>query len=380
MKIPVTPVSARSRGAGRFPLAGTLGLAARHAAPELVPHDARERVIQVAGRIPAALTRATYLECRLRDGPDPVDLIFRVEKPGAEILAGRNPMIGVGHLRGGGPAWDAVAALCGAWLDGGDPAWALVRHLWLELDLDASAVPGAPPIPSPSVFLAFDDDATAVMDADALLRLLDVVLAPLVPGGMDAASRARIGGVLLRRPPGAAVPYAGIMFSRARQAVRVYLSRVAGDAVPGLLDRVGWPEEETRDAARVLGELHAGVAPELGMLHLDVLEGALLPRLGLEYTLQREPQVRGQVAERAFVDRLVECGLCRPERRDALLAWPGYEVRTLRHELWPSWLIRRVNCIKLVHEPGREAQAKAYLLAFHQPYLRSGAAQAKGLR
>ncbi|MBW3570477.1 MAG: hypothetical protein KY467_05180, partial [Gemmatimonadetes bacterium] len=117
----------------------------------------------------------------------------------------------------------------------------------------------------------------------------------------------------------------------------------------------------------------AGAAPQLGMLHVDVLEGALLPRLGLEYTLERSPQVHGGIAEGAFLDRLVECGLCAPERRDALQAWPGYEVHTLRHELWPSWLVRRVNCIKLVYEPGREPQAKAYLLAFHQPCSRGGA-------
>ncbi|HEX6370034.1 MAG TPA: hypothetical protein VF006_14025 [Longimicrobium sp.] len=373
----MSPAAARARGAGRFPLAGTLGLAARHAAPALVPDAARERVIWVAGRIPAALTRAAYLECRLQGGPDPVDLIFRVERAGAEILAGRNPAIDRGHLRGGGPAWDAVSALCAAWLDARDPGWALVRHLWVELDLDAPAAPGAPPVPSPSVFLAFDDDATAAMDAEGLQGLIETVLAPLLPAGMDAASRARIRGVLRRRPPGAAVPYAGIMLARARQAVRVYLSRVPAAAVPALLDQVGWPEDEARDTARVLGAVDAGAAPELGMLHLDVLEGALLPRLGLEYTLERKPQVRGGIVERAFVERLVECGLCLPERRDALLAWPGYEVRTLRHELWPSWLVRRVNCIKLVHEPGREPQAKAYLLAFHQPCARGGVRQAE---
>mgnify|MGYP006139324243 CR=1 FL=1 len=98
-----------------------------------------------------------------------MDLIFRVEREGAEILAGRNPVIGAGHLRGCGPAWEKVAALCGAWLDGGHPAWGLVRHLWLELDLDAPAGPGAPPVPPPSVFLALEDDATAAMDADARL-------------------------------------------------------------------------------------------------------------------------------------------------------------------------------------------------------------------
>ena len=375
----MTPaVAGRPRGAERYPLAGTLGLAARHAAASLVPGAARERVIWVAGRIPAALTRAAYLECRLHGGAGPVDLIFRVEKAGAEILAGRNAAIGPGHLRSGGPAWDAVSALCAAWLDARQPAWGLVRHLWVELDLDAPAAPGAPPVPAPSVFVAFDDDRTAAMDADEVLASIETVLAPLQREGMDRASRARVLGVLRRRPAGAAVPYAGIMLSRARQAVRVYLSRVPGGAVPALLDDVGWPEDEARDTARVLGEVDAGAAPELGMLHLDVLEGALLPRLGLEYTLERRPQVRGEIAERAFVDRLVECGLCRPERRDGLLAWPGYEVRTLRHELWPSWLVRRVNCIKLVHEPGREPQAKAYLLAFHQPCSRGAATEAAG--
>lgn len=367
----MTAAAVRARGAGRYPLAGTLGLATRHAAPTVLPAAARERVIWVAGRIPAPLTRAAYLECRLRGGPDPVDLIFRVEREGAEILAGRNPVIGAGHLRGCGTAWEKVAALCGAWLDGGDPAWGLVRHLWLELDLDAPAASGAPPVPPPSVFLALEDDATAGMGAEALLDALAILLAPLAPGGMDADTRRRLRGVLEHRPPGAAVPYAGIMLSRPRQAVRLYLSRVDARAVPGLLDRVGWPEDHARDAAGVLAEVAAGETPPLGMLHLDVLEGALLPRLGLEYTLERKPQVRGEIVERGFLDRLVACGLCRPERRDALLAWPGYEVRTLRHELWRSWLIRRVNCIKLVHEPDREAQAKAYLLAFHQPYLPS---------
>ena len=372
------PPPPRTGGAGRFPLAGTLGPAMRHASPALVPQAARERVIRVAGRIPAAVTRAAYLECRLREGAEPVDLIFRVERAGAEILAGRNPAIDPGRLRG--PGWEPVAALCRAWLDGRAGGWERVRHLWLELDLDDGAAPDAPAVPRPSVFLALDDHATAGMDAGALLALLDTLLAPLAPGGMDAATRARIRDVLARRPPGAAVPYAGLMLSRARQAVRVYLSRVEGPAVPALLNEVGWPEDEAREAAQVLDAIHGGAAPPLGMLHLDVLEGALLPRLGLEYTLERRAQLRGALAERAFVDRLVECGLCRPERRDALAAWPGYEVRTLRHELWPSWLIRRVNCIKLVHEPGRGPQAKGYLLAFHQPYLRGRPEVGGGLR
>jgi hypothetical protein len=361
---------ARPRGVGRYPLAGTLGLATRHAPTVLVPPAARDRVLQVAGRIPAALTRAAYLECRLAEGPDPVDLIFRVEREGAEILAGRHPGVNPSRLLASGPAWNAVADFCRAWLnaDADDPAWRIVRHVWLELDLDQPDFPFAPTLPPPSVFVAFEDDATAAMDADQVLDLVERVIEPLAPYAMDEDTRARLRGVLACRPAGAAVPYAGVMLSRPRQAVRVYLSRVPGAAVPGLLNEVGWPEDQGRMAAEVVAAMRDAGAPEVGMLHLDVLEGALLPRLGVEYTLERKPQIRGRVAEQSFLDTLAERRLCEPDRRDALLAWPGYEVLTLRHELWPSLLARRVNCIKLVHEPDREPQMKAYLLAFHQPH------------
>jgi hypothetical protein len=359
----------RPRGVGRYPLAGTLGLATRQVPPVLVPEHARDRVLRVAGRIPAALTRAAYLECRLLPGPEPVDLIFRVERGGAEILAGRHPGVDPSPLLACGPAWRAVADFCRAWLEGDGAHWQAVRHLWLELDLDDPGLPGAPPLPQPSVFVALDDGATARMGMEEVLDLLAHVIHPLAPFAMDGDTRARLRGVLERRPPGAAVPYAGVMLSRPRQAVRLYLSRVPGAAVPGLLNAVGWPEDQGRMAAEAVAAMRDAGAPEVGMLHLDVLEGALLPRLGVEYTLDRHAQIRGRVAEQGFLDALAERGLCEPARRDALLAWPGYELLTLRHELWPSLLARRVNCIKLVHEPDREPQMKAYLLAFHQPHL-----------
>ena len=363
---------ARPGGVGRYPLSGTLGLATRHAPEALVPPAARDRVLAVAGRIPAALTRAAYMECRLRQGPHPVDLIFRVEREGAEILAGRHPGVDPARLLECGPAWRAVAAFCRAWLDGREPGWSLVQHLWLELDLDAPPVTGGPPLPPPSVFVALSDGVTAGMGTDALLDLLSTVNEALAPGSMDEGTTARLRGVLDRRPPGSAVPYAGVMLSRARAAVRVYLSRVASAGVPSLLQDVGWPEDHGREAAEVLACMRAEGAPELGMLHVDVLEGALLPRLGVEYTFERRCQLRGTIAEQPFLDRLVARGLCDPDRGEALRAWPGYEVVTLRHELWPSLLARRVNCVKLVHEPDRVPQMKAYLLAFHQPHVARG--------
>jgi hypothetical protein len=101
------------------------------------------------------------------------------------------------------------------------------------------------------------------------------------------------------------------------------------------------------------------------MLHVDVAGGPL-PRAGVELALAREPQPRGRLVETAFLQRLVEMGLCLPERRDALLAWPGARYCTLPHELWESVMVRRVNCIKLVSGPAG-IQAKGYPLAFPLP-------------
>jgi hypothetical protein len=363
------PVYARPAGAGRWPLAGTLGVACRHARPGLLPPEARDRVIRAAGRIPAALTRAAYLECRLRGDSRPVDLIFRVERDGAQILAGRRPALSAAPLLAFGGAWPALAALCAAWLDGVHPAWSAVHHLWVELDLDAAASPGAPPLPSPSVFVGLDPARTAALDADALADLACAVLAPVLPVGVPAHTRSQMRGVLARRPAGSAMPFVGCMLSRTRRAVRLYLSGIGDAAVAPFLNGVGWPAEQVAETAAVLAVLNAVPRPPLGMMHVDLLDGALLPRLGVEFTLERRPQLRGTLAEAAWLDRLVELGFCAPERRAALTAWPGCEVRTLRHELWPSLLARRVNCVKLVTEPGRAPEMKAYLLASHQPWL-----------
>ena len=369
----VNGVLPRPEGVARYSLAGTLAPAARHAAASLLPPAERERLLRVAGLLPAVLTRAAYLECRLGAVGGPVDLIFRVEQAGAEILAGRNPRVDPAPLLGHGPAWAAVGALCRAWVEGAAPHWRAVQHLWLELDLDDA--PGDGRLPAPSVFVALDERVTVGGTAGAAGELLEAVLAPLRPGGMDPATRTRLQEVLSRRPPAAAVPYVGVMLSRSRAPIRLYLSRICAEGIPATLHDVGWAEGAVAEMEETVEAIRTPDGPRIGMLHVDLLDGALLPRLGLEFTFRRRPQLRGRMVEGPFLDRLVERGLAAPERRAALDAWPGGERRTLRHELWPSWLLRRVNCVKLVLDAEAEPQAKAYLLAFHQPALRRGPAQ-----
>ena len=81
-----------------------------------------------------------------------------------------------------------------------------------------------------------------------------------------------------------------------------------------------------------------------------------------------------------LLDHLVRNGLCTARKRDALLAYPGYTDENTPGVTWPETLrgasrllggrtvstfVRSLHHVKLVHEPGRPVEAKAYLAANH---------------
>jgi len=343
----------------RFTLGGTLAAVAPHVPAALVPAPAWAAVGRAARALPAALTGAVYLECRL--GHDaPVDLILRVEREGAALLAGHNARARLSPALRDDPAWRAVAELCGRWVLGGDAIARCVSHLWLEFDLGPGA---ARPIPRPSLFAGLRNDAAAGMsrdDAAALLAWLGGARGGLDPGTLRAAA-----ALMARRGPGLQVPYVGVMASRPVPAVRVYYRGPGAAQVTASLSAAGWPgpADALDQAVRALAAVPG--APGIGMVHVDVA-GEPLARAGVEFALAREPQVRGRLVETAFLDRLVEMGLCTPARRQGLAAWPGARHCALPHELWESVMVRRVNCVKLVSGPGG-LEAKGYLLSFSLP-------------
>ncbi|HEU4559392.1 MAG TPA: hypothetical protein VFS20_16155 [Longimicrobium sp.] len=342
----------------RLTLDGTLAAVAPHVPAALVPAPAWAAVRRAARALPAALTRAVYLECRLAHAAAPVDLILRVERDGAALLAGHNPAARLSPALREDPAWRAVAETCARWLADEGASGRCVSHLWLEFDLAADA-PGA--IPRPSLFAGLRS-AAAVTDADA--RALLEWLGGLC-GGLDAETRRTAMELISRRGPALQVPYIGVMASREVPAVRVYYRGPRADQVVPTLESAGWPGLSAPLADTIRALTAVPNAPGVGMLHVDVAGGPL-PRAGVEFALARDPQLRGDLVETAFLERLVELGLCLPERRDALLAWPGARRCTLPHELWESVMVRRVNCIKLVSGPAA-IEAKGYPLAFPHP-------------
>ena len=132
-------------------------------------------------------------------------------------------------------------------------------------------------------------------------------------------------------PPGRPL-YAFGLLGRPGQPLRL---EICGLDLPAL---VSYLELFSTDHARRLAHL-APLFADIGdteRLHLsfDLLpEGAIGPRFGVEGSLARLPRREPRWA--AFFERLVSAGLCDPARRDAVLAWPGWDSFRTAPEVWP---------------------------------------------
>lgn len=313
----------------RWTVAGSL----RYIAPELpaalVTHAARERLLAVADRIPAARTRWMYLECRLAADATQTDLIIRVA---------REPT-----------SHDAIDAL------------------WLEFDcpIDGRSVDAV--LESPGVFA----DICPAVYARAPVRERCTATLDVVRSLSSAALTGEMTSVIERcvfaLPSGAAILYVGNFPHRDAATRRLCIGGITDDALPAYLERIGWPGTWSR-ISRVLGPLASlGACPgrSAAIVHIDV-SADVAPTIAVELPFSRVSQVAGRVAELGVIDALVTAGLCDRAKRDALLAWPGRRVAIMPHELWPSSVTRRINHVKLVWRPDEDVEAKVYLAASHR--------------
>jgi hypothetical protein len=323
--------------------------------------------MHVAEMLPAALTDCVYLEQWLRGTR--LDLIIRVGDGGRDLLVDhRLEQSALGHALRASAAWRRVSAAAHRWHTD-DGAWRSVSALWLEFDLDAAPRDGT--VPEPRVFIDFTADAAARPSAAERHQLAIDVLKPFVgeTGVTDRAARA------LRRLI-AALPSAARLWSLGvahdARTIRVCIAGLAHGRLTEYLRAVRWPGNLDDLDAHVLGPFDDG--PPIALVNLDVA-GALLPRIGVEYLFDRRSQRGGVLREDAFLERLVERGLCDRTHTGSLRAWPRQSSALLPHAIWYSRLVRRVNHVKVVYGGGEAIAAKAYLCCFHT--LMSGVPVAK---
>jgi hypothetical protein len=344
---------------------------AAHVAAALLPFRAgglispqcRQRILDAAALLPAAASGFFGLEARLGESIPEVDFLACVSAAagGREAWAAAIPPAGMESL----PAWRRAARFVRTWAEPGSPFHDPITNMWVEFDL----VAGSPSPLLPSLFFGTDALGPEQGTPDQH-RWLVAAIEELADAPLPGARRNQAADCLMALPPGGRLFQIGVMLSRTQPFLRLCVKGIPIMDIPGYLEGIGW-----RGARCELDALLAAIAPLIDDVMLDLdLEDGIRERIGLECYLDEGPQLSGRLT--ALLAHLQSVGLCTQAKAGALVAWYG-----LTHERWcrGSWpadlrddpqrpgpghsggFVRSLHHIKLVFDPPRALEAKAYL-------------------
>lgn len=159
--------------------------------------------------------------------------------------------------------------------------------------------------------------------------------------------------------PGERMIHVSAMLARTPASIKLYGAAPA-PALAGYLQRIGWPGRiDELDAL-----LHRFCTPSTvdSTIYFDLaIDEQLTPYIGIVFSqLQLDGPENRDPQRKALLALMVDAGLCTPEKRDALLQWPGNARVHYAGEPAPARLRRWLD-LKLGQRPGRGLEAKAYL-------------------
>ena len=353
-------------------LASSFRLIAPHVPAALVPAETLDRLAAVAAR--QAPVHCAGFEVRLGGKDAAVDMAQRIRGFGGEPQRWRQHLEAA-DMAQASPPWHRLRDFARRWTDPETTFRGDIAAAWLEFDAPND---GAAPVPSLFTSLMQQPGAG---DADTLTRIAAELFEALTGKRLSSALAEAVGACAEACPPGAGVSDLGFMLGRDVDALRLAIACFEPTNVAAFLERIGAFEgSETIAAAEDL--LREG---DEVTLSLDVIGSSsgrdedagdppfrVLPRVGVE--IFPGPLLDEVPRWRTRLDDLVAVDLCTPEKRDALLGWPGYTEPG--QDPWPAALLaesllrsptdfsvlgRRLHHLKLVCAPGRPIEAKAYL-------------------
>ncbi len=330
-------------------IAELLAIAEAHAPRSILSSAARARLRAIADPLPPLASEAG-LECRLEGGDDRVDFAICLElgAEGRRRLAAALAEPEAPEAGASSPGWRRARAFLRAWAAPGAALHRTVSAAWLEFDALGD---GRPPEP----FLLFTLEPEGCYPGGAAVPALGALLREgldLLSDGLDRDTASGVDLCLRALPCSAQVLHAAARPTRAGDVARLVV-RMPWRALPGYLERVGWPGSRAeleahleRLCARTL--VHA--------INLDVGSG-IGPRVGIEFY---PCSLRADLSRRRSVlDDLEAAGTCTAEKRALLSAWPSGAPSPAR--TGASIRVERALMVKVVYEPGVPLRAKAYL-------------------
>ncbi len=302
--------------------------------PPLFDSESVDRLRRAARHLPGDCLYV--LELRLARGAAPIDLALRL----TDLAHSQRLAQAIPHSH--------LPALLSHWREADGPL-ARLRSVWCEFDLRRDDRG----LPAPVVCAKLPAEVSSSWAVDCLL--------PRLQGrALLAAQRRRVLACIAAIPAPARLLYVFGLGARGTDAVRL---EIFGLDTAGILDHLQAVAPEIVEPVAEAVEIVDGAE----RIHLSYDVAAdVLPRIGLEGSFPRLPRREPRWA--ALFKRLVERGLCTAEKRDAALAWPGYDTFWTAPAAWPvrtmgaqGLCFRALSHVKVICAPGRSPEAKVYM-------------------
>ena len=333
-------------------LGDTLRLIENYLPGELIPPQAFSNIKEVAKFLPDAMS-SFILECRLgKDAP-------RVDFSGCVIVAegGRDNLVGDSSILES-PLGGCIGEFYIHWADTKSPLYENVSLIWLEFDIvDSQKIES----PIPSLFFCLKElrsvDSTVPVhkaDAKKTQQVTEFALKTLLGNPVPSKLNQNLSLCFNSIPVEGQVAHIGIMLSRGSDSIRV-CAEIPKDQVLEYLSHVGWS-----GSINEVKNIVSTFSPCVKRIHITLDVGdSIFPNIGIEFIFNTLPEIEPGLP--LFLNLLIDEKMCTPEKRDALLTWPGYSLEIYPNDSWPSILWRRLSHIKITCQPGSSLSAKAYL-------------------
>ncbi len=323
-----------------------------------------------AHRIAALLPKATsscYWECRLTDQARQVDFLtcIAASDGGREILAGRQTDAGLPGFFFETSLWRQAQDFFQQWAEPTSLLYEQAPLIWFEFD-HADAF--MPEVPLPSFSFCIDPlyaerrswaQFMNARDPQRRQQVTEDGLQLLCGAPLSSHERKSLLTCFTSLPRGGRIIHVSAMVARQPAVVKLYGS-VPREHLFSYLARIGWPGSR-QELADVLATF---CTPETvdDTMFIDLSIGEnVLPRIGIAFAQQQVVNLpEPDPTRRALLDLCVQERLCTPEKREALVSWPGSFCTLFPGEKWPG-RFRKWLDVKLVYQPNQLLEAKAYL-------------------
>ncbi|AFY46629.1 hypothetical protein Nos7524_0723 [Nostoc sp. PCC 7524] len=335
-----------------------LRLVIPYLADVLVSPQQLTSIQQVAQLLPPL--SPTLLECRLA-----------ADQPQVDLSVGIQPMkIAIAESLLSYPFWQEIRQFCQEWTTVNSLPQEAVEDIWLEFDLDGET----DGLTVGCWFFSLRGEVFKDKSSEALSKFFQLI-SWLQNCPIEQQRQALVLQCVNALPDGVGISQIGAMRSRSGEPLRINVSGLSAQMIPAYLAQIqGEPVKAD------LAEMITLIQPlsDRIVLCFDIAE-QIGSRIGLECYLDQQPKKEPRWTE--FLNLLVAMECCTPQKRDALLKWPGLIQKKDHPELWPvnlqdldSWISqgsisvfwRTINHLKLVYQPGRPLEVKAYIAFGHR--------------